>query len=76
MLGLIAEGRPNTAIASALVVTPGAVEKHTQHIFVKLGLAPGEDRHRRVLATPACLRSRLSPGPARVPCSRPSGPGP
>jgi hypothetical protein len=38
------------------VVTPGAVEKHTQHIFAKLGLAPDEDQHRRVLATLAYLR--------------------
>jgi DNA-binding NarL/FixJ family response regulator len=57
VLGLIAEGHSNTAIARELVVTPGAVEKHTQHIFAKLGLAPDEDQHRRVLATLAYLRS-------------------
>ena len=57
VLGLIAEGHSNTAIARILVVTPGAVEKHTQHIFAKLGLAPDEDQHRRVLATLAYLRS-------------------
>ena len=56
VLGLIAEGHSNTAIARILVVTPGAVEKHTQHIFAKLGLAPDEDQHRRVLATLAYLR--------------------
>jgi DNA-binding NarL/FixJ family response regulator len=56
VLGLIAEGHSNTAIARMLVVTPGAVEKHTQHIFAKLGLAPDEDQHRRVLATLAYLR--------------------
>jgi DNA-binding NarL/FixJ family response regulator len=56
VLGLIAEGHSNTAIARLLVVTPGAVEKHTQHIFAKLGLAPDEDQHRRVLATLAYLR--------------------
>jgi DNA-binding NarL/FixJ family response regulator len=56
VLGLIAEGHSNTAIARQLVVTPGAVEKHTQHIFAKLGLAPDEDQHRRVLATLAYLR--------------------
>src|ERR687895_2723138 len=49
VLGLIAEGHSNGAIARLLVVTPGAVEKHTQHIFAKLGLAPDEDQHRRVL---------------------------
>ena len=57
VLGLIAEGHSNTAIARVLVVTPGAVEKHTQHIFAKLDLAPDEDQHRRVLATLAYLRS-------------------
>lgn len=57
VLGLIAEGHSNTAIARELVVTPGAVEKHTQHIFAKLGLAQDEDQHRRVLATLAYLRS-------------------
>jgi DNA-binding NarL/FixJ family response regulator len=57
VLGLMAEGHSNTAIARLLVVTPGAVEKHTQHIFAKLGLAPDGDQHRRVLATLAYLRS-------------------
>ena len=56
VLGLIAEGHSNTAIARILVVTPGAVEKHTQHIFAKLDLAPDEDQHRRVMATLAYLR--------------------
>jgi DNA-binding NarL/FixJ family response regulator len=56
VLALIAEGHSNTAIARILVVTPGAVEKHTQHIFAKLDLAPDEDQHRRVLATLAYLR--------------------
>ncbi|WP_457042557.1 response regulator [Geodermatophilus sp. SYSU D01180] len=56
VLGLIAEGHSNTAIARQLVVTPGAVEKHTQRIFAKLGLAPDEDRNSRVMATLAYLR--------------------
>ncbi len=56
VLGLIAEGHSNTAIARHLVVTPGAVEKHTQRIFAKLGLAPDEDRNSRVMATLAYLR--------------------
>ena len=38
------------------MVTPGAVEKHTQHIFAKLGLTQDEDQHRRVMATLAYLR--------------------
>ncbi len=57
VLGLIAEGHSNAAIARHLVVTPGAVEKHTQHIFAKLGLAQDEDQHRRVMATLTYLRN-------------------
>jgi len=50
VLALMAEGRSNGAIAAALVVGGGAVEKHINNIFTKLGLAPGERDHRRVLA--------------------------
>jgi DNA-binding NarL/FixJ family response regulator len=50
VLALMAEGRSNAAIAGALVVGGGAVEKHINNIFTKLGLAPGERDHRRVLA--------------------------
>jgi DNA-binding NarL/FixJ family response regulator len=50
VLALMAEGRSNSAIAAALVVGGGAVEKHVNNIFTKLGLAPGERDHRRVLA--------------------------
>ena len=50
VLALMAEGRSNAAIAKALVVGGGAVEKHINNIFMKLGLAPGERDHRRVLA--------------------------
>ena len=50
VLGLMAEGGSNTAIARRLVVTEGAVEKHVKNIFGKLGLAPDEEQHRRVLA--------------------------
>jgi DNA-binding NarL/FixJ family response regulator len=56
VLGLIAEGSSNGAIARRLVVTEGAVEKHTQRIFAKLGLTQDEDQHRRVMATLAYLR--------------------
>jgi DNA-binding NarL/FixJ family response regulator len=58
VLGLVAEGRSNAGIAEALVVTPGAVEKHISRIFDKLGLATSEGDHRRVLAVLAFLRSR------------------
>jgi DNA-binding NarL/FixJ family response regulator len=50
VLGLMAEGRTNTAIGRALVVGQGAVEKHISAIFTKLGLPPSGDDHRRVLA--------------------------
>jgi DNA-binding NarL/FixJ family response regulator len=50
VLGLMAEGRSNTAIAAALVVTEGAVEKHVSSIFSKLDLTPTHHDHRRVLA--------------------------
>jgi DNA-binding NarL/FixJ family response regulator len=50
VLGLMAEGRSNSAIAAQLVVSDGAVEKHVGNIFMKLDLAPTEGDHRRVLA--------------------------
>ncbi len=50
VLALMAEGRTNTAIGRALVVTQGAVEKHISSIFSKLGLPPSTDDHRRVVA--------------------------
>jgi DNA-binding NarL/FixJ family response regulator len=50
VLGLMAEGRSNAAIAAALVVGEGAVEKHINSIFGKLGLPPADRDHRRVRA--------------------------
>ncbi|WP_026414824.1 response regulator transcription factor [Actinomadura oligospora] len=50
VLGLMAEGRSNAAIAGALVVSERAVEKHVANIFAKLGLPPAPGDHRRVLA--------------------------
>ena len=50
VLGLMAEGRSNIAIAENLVVTERAVEKHVTSIFSKLDLAPTGQDHRRVLA--------------------------
>ena len=50
VLGLMAEGRSNSAIAEALVVSDGAVEKHVRNIFTKLDLVPDAGDHRRVLA--------------------------
>lgn len=50
VLGLMAEGRSNAAIADQLVVTERAVEKHVTGIFSKLDLASSSEDHRRVLA--------------------------
>lgn len=60
VLGLMAEGRTNAAIAAALVVSDGAVEKHVTNIFTKLSLAPTPDDHRRVLAVLAWLEASES----------------
>jgi DNA-binding NarL/FixJ family response regulator len=57
VLGLMAEGRSNHAIAQAMVVTERAVEKHVTSIFTKLDLPPAVEDHRRVLAVLAYLRS-------------------
>jgi DNA-binding NarL/FixJ family response regulator len=56
VMELMAEGRSNAAIARALVVQPGAVEKHISSIFAKLDLPATTDDHRRVLAVLAFLR--------------------
>jgi DNA-binding NarL/FixJ family response regulator len=50
VLTLMAEGRSNAGIATALVVSGGAVEKHVASILAKLGLPPSEGDNRRVLA--------------------------
>ncbi len=50
VLALMAEGRSNAAIAKALVVSGGAVEKYVTSIFTKFDLPPSGDDHRRVLA--------------------------
>lgn len=50
VLGLMAEGKSNHAIAESLVVTERAVEKHVTSIFSKLDLPPTVEDHRRVLA--------------------------
>jgi DNA-binding NarL/FixJ family response regulator len=57
VLGLMAEGRTNSAIAKQLVVSDGAVEKHVSNIFMKLGLTQSSDDHRRVLAVLTHLNS-------------------
>jgi DNA-binding NarL/FixJ family response regulator len=57
VLGLIAEGRSNAAIASRLFVTEKAVSKHINNIFSKLGMPPSDDDNRRVLAVLTYLRA-------------------
>jgi DNA-binding NarL/FixJ family response regulator len=57
VLGLMAEGRTNVAIAQRLFVTEKAVSKHAASIFAKLDLAPSDDDNRRVLAVLAYLES-------------------
>jgi DNA-binding NarL/FixJ family response regulator len=50
VLSLMAEGRSNAAIATELVISEGAVEKHVANIFTKLDLPVSQSDHRRVLA--------------------------
>jgi DNA-binding NarL/FixJ family response regulator len=57
VLGEMAAGRSNAAIAARLHVTDKAVSKHINSIFAKLGLPPSEDDHRRVLAVLAYLNA-------------------
>jgi DNA-binding NarL/FixJ family response regulator len=56
VLALVAEGRSNSAVARALVVSEAAVGKHIGSILTKLDLPPAQDVHRRVLAVLAYLR--------------------
>ncbi len=56
VLALMAEGRTNAAIGSALVIGVGAVEKNVTAIFQKLGLDDSGTDHRRVLAVLAWLQ--------------------
>jgi DNA-binding NarL/FixJ family response regulator len=57
VLGLMAEGRSNGAIAQRLFISEKAVGKHSTSIFAKLDLAPSADDNRRVLAVLAFLNS-------------------
>jgi DNA-binding NarL/FixJ family response regulator len=58
VLSLMAEGRSNNGIATRLVITEGAVEKHVRSILSKLNLTVTDDSHRRVLAVLTFLGAR------------------
>jgi DNA-binding NarL/FixJ family response regulator len=59
VLGLVAEGLSNHAIAGRLFVTPRTVESHVKQIFLKLNLELNPESHRRVLAVLAYLRADI-----------------
>ncbi|HEY7661075.1 MAG TPA: response regulator transcription factor [Actinomycetota bacterium] len=56
VLGHMAQGQNNAAIAKSLFLTERAVEKHINSLFHKLGLSEEVDVHRRVMAVLAFLR--------------------
>lgn len=66
VLRLVAAGRSNQAICEALYVAPKTLERHMQHIYLKLGLDQTDDRvHRRVAAVLAWHVSPLGAGRGR-----------
>jgi DNA-binding NarL/FixJ family response regulator len=56
VLGQMAQGKNNAAIAKSLFLTERAVEKHINSLFHKLGLTEETEVHRRVMAVLAFLR--------------------
>jgi DNA-binding NarL/FixJ family response regulator len=64
VLGHMAQGQNNAAIARALFLTERAVEKHINSLFHKLDLSEEPDVHRRVMAVLAFLRDTEHPGPS------------
>ena len=74
VLALIAEGRSNQAIAAALYVSEGSVEKHITAVFQKLDLEPDESGNRRVLAALAHLEHGGGQPQTGTPMSTPMNP--
>jgi DNA-binding NarL/FixJ family response regulator len=66
VLGEIAQGKSNTAIAESLFLTKRAVEKHINTIFLKLGLADAQDVSKRVQAALILLSEPGAPPPRPV----------
>ena len=62
VLAAMAEGRTNVGIATALVISEGAAEKHITNILGKLDIPDSENDNRRVLAVLAYL-DPTAPGP-------------
>jgi DNA-binding NarL/FixJ family response regulator len=58
VLGEMAQGKSNAAIASSLVLSERAIEKHSNSIFAKLGLTEERDLNRRVSAVLVYLHNR------------------
>ena len=61
VLGLMAQGMSNAALADALHLSSKTIEYYVSSIFTKLGLAPDAREHRRVLAVLTFLRARANP---------------
>ena len=66
VLGEIAQGKSNIAIAGSLFLSKRAVEKHINSIFLKLGLADAEDVSKRVKAALILLADGAAAAPPRV----------
>lgn len=65
VLGQMARGGSNAAIAASLVLSERAVEKHTNAIFAKLGLSEERDLNRRVSAVLVYLSEAGAGGQGR-----------
>ncbi|MGH3280046.1 MAG: response regulator transcription factor [Trebonia sp.] len=76
VLGQMARGLSNSAIASELVITERAVNKYVNRIFSKLGLPPTDTANRRVLAVLRYLNAGHQPSGTVRSASRPTGEGP